>query len=38
MSFMEVISVGYDRTKYLNNRLVLKEDGDFTRRSLTGKD
>ena len=37
MSFMEVISVGYDRTKYLNNRLVLKEDGDFPGRILTGK-
>ena len=30
MCFMEFISVGYELTKYLINRFVLQEYGDFT--------
>ena len=32
MYFMELISAGYENTKYLINRLVLQECGDFTWR------
>ena len=32
MSFMELISVGYEDTKYLINRFVLQGSGDFTLR------
>ena len=32
MRFMKLISVGYENTKYLINRFVLQECGDFTWR------
>ena len=32
LCFMELISVGYENTKYLINRFVLQECGDFTWR------
>ena len=37
MFFMELISVGYENTKYLINRFVLQEVGRFDYEELVGE-